>query len=613
MEQFPALCWPDWEIVELIGSGSYGRVYKIKREENQHTYYDALKVITIPKDASEILNLRSNGMDDANIAEYFREQANKIFQEIDTMIQLGGVTNIVGYKDHKMMEREDTIGCDIFIRMELLTPLSKYLQTNRPTPQLVVRMGIDICKALEICEKRNILHRDIKPGNIFVSDYGDFELGDFGIARVANDATQGTVAGTHSYMAPEIYLNRPYDASVDMYSLGLVLYQYLNHGRLPFMPPHSEKIVPGDMEKAFSARMSGTKPIPALRDVPGILSNTICRACCFSPTQRYGSISEFKAALEKCLTVLQQPTPMAQVTQPKQLQTPPKPSQVVPEPSVNVTPKKRKKRGFKWIWFLLLLALIGGGIGYYLSEHPEVLEGFQSDSAVDNDEEETSNRVEKEDKEADKVTSASKDVTQLIFIADHINRETDGTRWLAAGQSVYCSVSATYKDGSSAANDAVFSSSNPSVATITSSGKVDAKQSGTTTLRVTCGDMTRSLTLHVYPVSSKGTVSSDLKVYAISEGANAKISVTNVDESISYFTTTAYFDQNYLASTWEGWHNESELSYNRIQFSANKTLDKSVTVVVYLYESDENGNYDLTTDLIDYCTFTVRQNAINVG
>lgn len=156
MEQFPALCWPDWEIVELIGSGSYGRVYKIKREENQHTYYDALKVITIPKDASEILNLRNNGMDDANIAEYFREQANKIFQEIDTMIQLGGVTNIVGYKDHKMMEREDTIGCDIFIRMELLTPLSKYLQTNRLTPQLVVRMGIDIVvHSIIICKSQN--------------------------------------------------------------------------------------------------------------------------------------------------------------------------------------------------------------------------------------------------------------------------------------------------------------------------------------------------------------------------------------------------------------------------------------------------------------------------
>lgn len=607
MEQFPALCWPDWEIVELIGSGSYGRVYKIKREENQHTYYDALKVITIPKDASEILNLRSNGMDDANIAEYFREQANKIFQEIDTMIQLGGVTNIVGYKDHKMMEREDTIGCDIFIRMELLTPLSKYLQTNRPTPQLVVRMGIDICKALEICEKRNILHRDIKPGNIFVSDYGDFELGDFGIARVANDATQGTVAGTHSYMAPEIYLNRPYDASVDMYSLGLVLYQYLNHGRLPFMPPHSEKIVPGDMEKAFSVRMSGTKPIPALRDVPGILSNTICRACCFSPAQRYGSISEFKAALEKCLTALQQPqpAPVVQPIQPTPAQTPLPQKQ--PE-SVPV-PAKSKKRRSKWLWVLLLLALIGGGVGYYLSENPEVMEGFQSDSSTEekDEDEESSDRTEKEK------PSSSKEVTQLVFHTDHINRENDGTRWLAEGQNVSCYVTASYKDGTSAANKVVYSSSNPSVATISSNGDVVAKQAGTTTLRAACGDMKREFTLHVYPVSNKGTISSDLRVYAISEGANVKISITNLDSSIDYYTANAYFDQTVLNSTWDGWYMEGDASCNNLRFTAKEASNKSVTVVVYLYKSDENGNYDLTTDLIDYCTFTVRQKPINVG
>lgn len=626
MEQFPKLCWPDWEIVELIGTGSYGRVYKIKREENGHVYYDALKVIKIPKSASEIEELLNSGMDRENITEYFKGHANKIFREIDTMIQLGGVTNIVGYKDHKMIDREDGIGCEIFIRMELLTPLSKYLLTNKLTPEMVVRMGIDLCRALEICEKKNIIHRDIKPANIFVSDYGDFELGDFGIARVATDATIGTVAGTYSYMAPEIYFNRSYTSSVDLYSLGLVLYQYLNSGRLPFMPPLPEKIQPGDMEKALSVRMSGKKPIPALRSVPGILSNTVCRACCFSPAQRFQSVSEFKSALEQCLQVLRNPQTAAAGAQvppgnpqtpptgaqvpPKRPQTPPTGAQVQSQygsPRTNAVPPKqttKKKKSKTWGFILLLIALLGGGAAYYTST---LNSDHASDFSASNTENEDTRNEDTDndtDRNSDRDTAA---VTALYFYSNQVSRENDGTLWLAEGQEVPFSAWAEYTNGDSNDRNILFTSTNYSVANISkATGTITATGEGETTLTASCGGLTKTIDLVVYPVNGGGTIETEYSYYDIN-GLDPEIIVDITDSSISYYTAIAYFDTDYLSLSWGGWESyDNGKPYNTCNFTQKKELDKEILVTIYLYSSDSTGNYDIATDLIDYCQIVIK-------
>lgn len=101
------------------------------------------------------------------------------------MSKLRGNSNIVSYEDHNVIEKQDgEFGWDIFIRMELLTPIVQYFTDNAPTQQDIIKLGIDICKALEVCGKYNIIHRDIKPSNIFVSDVGEFKLGDFGVASV---------------------------------------------------------------------------------------------------------------------------------------------------------------------------------------------------------------------------------------------------------------------------------------------------------------------------------------------------------------------------------------------------------------------------------------------
>ena len=93
-----------------------------------------------------------------------------------------------------------------------------------------------MCSALELCRENNIIHRDIKPQNIFVSRYGVFKLGDFGVAKASTIRTSADKVGTYSYMAPEVYKGKGYDDRVDIYSLGMVLYWLLNERRGPFLP-----------------------------------------------------------------------------------------------------------------------------------------------------------------------------------------------------------------------------------------------------------------------------------------------------------------------------------------------------------------------------------------
>lgn len=179
--------WPGWECVRVIGSGSYGKVYEIQKHEYGKTYTAALKVITIPKNQADVQSAYSDGMDRESVTSYFQSIVTKITDEFALMSDLKGYTNIVSYQDHMVVEHENEIGWDILIRMELLTSLQSYCTQNVLTEKEILKLGCDICQALELCWDMKIIHRDIKPENIFVNRHGDFELGDFGVARTVEN------------------------------------------------------------------------------------------------------------------------------------------------------------------------------------------------------------------------------------------------------------------------------------------------------------------------------------------------------------------------------------------------------------------------------------------
>lgn len=288
----------NWNIEKRIGEGSFGKVYQIGRDDFGTHYSAALKVMSVPQSEAERRSIIEEGLSNQNVTQYFYTMVEEIVKEFALMSQFKGTANIVSYEDHQVVPHENGEGWDILIRMELLTPLQTHLAHHSLTLAEVSRLAIDLCKALELCQKYNVIHRDIKPENIFISSNGDYKLGDFGIARTIERTASGlSKKGTYSYMAPEVYRGLEYGFTVDTYSLGLVLYRLLNQNRLPFMPLPPAPLSYSDREKALSARISGN-PLPLPLDGRGGLAEIVCKACGYEPSQRFATASALRVAIE---------------------------------------------------------------------------------------------------------------------------------------------------------------------------------------------------------------------------------------------------------------------------------------------------------------------------
>ena len=131
-----------------------------------------------------------------------------------------------------------------FIAMERLegTNLKLHIARKVLDTQEIVDIAIQVCEALDVAHEKGIVHRDIKPGNIFVGEGGQVKVLDFGMAKSFNpddskggdgSTIPGRPIGTANYMAPERILQMPLDARCDLFSLGVVIYEMAT-GRLPF-------------------------------------------------------------------------------------------------------------------------------------------------------------------------------------------------------------------------------------------------------------------------------------------------------------------------------------------------------------------------------------------
>lgn len=295
----PVSVWPEWELIEKIGEGSFGKVYKAKRTERGRSFYSAIKIISIPASKGELDSVRSEMNNEQSTREYFRNLVEDCIQEIYTMEHFCGNSHVVSFEDFKVVEYLDEIGWDISIRMEYLTSFMDYCTGKELTEKEVIKLGCDLAMALIYCRKLNIIHRDVKPENIFVSRFGDFKLGDFGIAREqAHTMSNMSKKGTYSYMAPEIYKGEKYDSSIDIYSIGIVLYKLMNQNRLPFLSLDKQLITYRDKETALARRMAGEK-MPAPVNASAAFSHIILKACAYEPGKRYRKPEDMLRDLEK--------------------------------------------------------------------------------------------------------------------------------------------------------------------------------------------------------------------------------------------------------------------------------------------------------------------------
>ncbi len=282
--------WDGWKLVRPLGHGSYGKVYEIEKtgQGGEPDGKAAMKVITIE---SEMLDdIFGSQYDEETARKLCGESLRNIRREYDLMYELRNNPNIVRCDDMQVLSHDNGIGYDVYIMMELLTPLQKVWKTGESAEEEVLRLGEDICRALCVCEQHKIIHRDIKPQNILVTDNGTYKLGDFGTARSFEHTASATMAGTETYMAPEVVRREKYGRDVDTYSLGLVMYRMLNNGQLPFMGAGGIPTA-GERARSFQRRISG-EPLPEPATGSRAIKEVVLKACAYDRNDRYSSAYE---------------------------------------------------------------------------------------------------------------------------------------------------------------------------------------------------------------------------------------------------------------------------------------------------------------------------------
>ncbi|HSV67659.1 MAG TPA: Stk1 family PASTA domain-containing Ser/Thr kinase [Mycobacteriales bacterium] len=171
---------------------------------------------------------------------------------------------------------------------------------GRLHPQRAMEIAADICSALDFSHRAGIVHRDIKPGNVMITQAGVIKVMDFGIARaIADNAATVTstaaVIGTAQYLSPEQARGEPVDARSDVYSLGCLLYELLTGG-----PPFT-----GDSPVAVAyqhVREDANPPSRTNRDVPPQVDAIVMKALAKNPVNRYQTAGEMRTDLVRAMT-----------------------------------------------------------------------------------------------------------------------------------------------------------------------------------------------------------------------------------------------------------------------------------------------------------------------
>lgn len=187
-----------------------------------------------------------------------------------------------------------------YIAMEYISGETlKHLMKRPIYWQDAIHLIAPIARAVEYIHKHGVIHRDIKPSNILITDSGEPLLSDFGVAQVIDDAAENRVGhkgtvGTPTYMAPEQATGQGVDARVDIYSLGVVLYEMVT-GKPPFIADTPLAVLLKKM----------TDPVPPptkfMKDLPVELEKILLKALARDPNERYATMDDFTKDLEKLL------------------------------------------------------------------------------------------------------------------------------------------------------------------------------------------------------------------------------------------------------------------------------------------------------------------------
>ena len=266
----------DYEILDLLGSGGMGRVYKVRN------------VITDRIEAMKVLLPEIAGRE---------EIAARFLREIKVLAALN-------HPNIAALHTALTIDNQLVMIMEYVEgqPLSAVLARGPIPPAEALSYMDQILDALSFAHQRHVIHRDIKPANMMLCADGSVKLMDFGIARTDDDTgltTPGSTLGSMNYMSPEQVKGEKTDERSDLYSLGISLYELVTATR-PFQ---------GDTSYSLMAAHVNQPPRPPIElqpDMPAGLNDIILTSIAKSPADRFQSADAFRHAVKTVLRELQE-------------------------------------------------------------------------------------------------------------------------------------------------------------------------------------------------------------------------------------------------------------------------------------------------------------------
>jgi serine/threonine-protein kinase len=329
-----------YELEELVGTGGMSSVFRAR--DRQLDRRVAIKI------------LHEHYADDPEYLERFRREARAVAKLSHP--------NIV-----TVIDRGDDDGRQyiVFEHVDGENLKDLVLRSGRLPVRAALELALAVADGLSFAHEHGLVHRDVKPQNVLLSNEGEVKVTDFGIARslhVDHGVTQtGTVLGTGEYLAPEQASGKPVSPATDVYSLGVVLWELLA-GDVPFV---------GENFVAVALRHVNEPP-PSLRerrpDVSPRLDAAVERALAKDPARRFPSMAAFAKDLRACLAEPAGATPAREDDLARTLVT--RPAAVPPRPQERMRPPRHPRRARRRrpiaLYVVLALATAGAALAAVL-------------------------------------------------------------------------------------------------------------------------------------------------------------------------------------------------------------------------------------------------------
>jgi len=262
-------CFGKYEILETIGSGAMGVVYLA---------YDPV----IDRRVA-VKTIRKHTLDAvADAAERFRREASAAGR-----LNHPGIVAVYDYGEDKDVA---------FIVMEYAPglELDLYVAQHRPSHRQIAGLMAELLDALGYAHAAGVVHRDVKPGNILVAER--LKIADFGIARINNviQTETGVAVGTPAYMAPEQFMGKGVDHRVDLFAVGVILYELLT-GQRPFE---------GQSLEELSYKICHAEAVPAtslVASLPPAIDAVLAQALAKAKSERFASAADLSRAIGAAL------------------------------------------------------------------------------------------------------------------------------------------------------------------------------------------------------------------------------------------------------------------------------------------------------------------------